>query len=148
MVRQTIRQKFASQLATYPRAARVAPDLSGTRLVDQIVRQKNVPDGLARPKTYLRCRSWARFWWKTSTSSTKSEGKADGFGHGNAREGRSTSFASNPWIKTYQNSQKSQIEPKEIWSYFFVEFSKLAKSKKNLGELGGNKGKIRGNLEL
>jgi hypothetical protein len=50
-------------------------------------------------------------------------------GHGNAREGRSTSFASNPRIKTYQNSLKSQIGPKYELGLFLVEISNLGKKK-------------------
>ena len=50
-------------------------------------------------------------------------------GHGNAREGRSTSFASNPRIKTYQNALKSQIGPKYELGQFFVGFSNLGKKK-------------------
>ena len=69
-------------------------------------------------------------------------------GHGNAKGGRSTNIATDLWIKTYQNSLKSQIGPKANWGYFLWKFSKLAKSKKNLVGKGGNKGQIRGNLEL
>ena len=57
------------------------------------------------------------------------------------------------WIKTYQNALKSQIDPKANWGNVWWKFSKLAKSKKILGELGvcgggGDKGQIRGSLEL
>ena len=57
-------------------------------------------------------------------------------GHGNAKGGRSTSIAMDPWIKTYQNAQESQIEPKAIWGYFWRIFLKLTKSKKKFVDLG------------
>ena len=48
-------------------------------------------------------------------------------GYGNAREGRSTSFAIDLWIKTYQNAPKNQIGPKYELGLFFVEFSNFFK---------------------
>ena len=46
-------------------------------------------------------------------------------GHGNTGEGRSTSLASNPRIKTYQNVLKSQIDSKHELGLFLVEISNL-----------------------
>ena len=69
------------------------------------------------------------------------------FDHGNAREGRSTSCASYPRIKTYQNSLKSPNQTKANWGYFLGIF-KIGKLKENFAGIGGNKGQIRGNLEL
>jgi hypothetical protein len=56
-------------------------------------------------------------------------GETKELAYGNAKEGRSTSFASNPRIKTYQNALKSQIGPKYELGLFLVEFSKLGKKK-------------------
>ena len=78
----------------------------------------------------------------------KSEGKSMEFGHGNARRARSTSLAIDQWIKTYQNAQDSQIDPKANWGYFWWKFSNFSKSKKNLGVLWGKQSQIRGNLGL
>jgi hypothetical protein len=45
------------------------------------------------------------------------------FDQGNAKEGRSTSFAIDLWIKTYQNALKFQIGPKcEIRAIIFMIF--------------------------
>jgi hypothetical protein len=56
-------------------------------------------------------------------------GETKEIGYGNTKGGRSTSFASNPRIKTYQNALKSQIGPKYELGLFLVEFSKLGKKK-------------------
>ena len=72
---------------------------------------------------------------KIATLSTKSEGKMVELCYGNAKGDRSTSIATDLGIKTYQNALKSQFVPKANWGYFWWKFSKLAKSKKNLGEL-------------
>ena len=53
-------------------------------------------------------------------------------GYGNAKEGRSTSLASDLWIKTCKNASKSQIDPKALWGYFWWKFSNLGK-KLNIG---------------
>ena len=53
-----------------------------------------------------------------------------------------------PRIKTYQNSQESQIDPKAIWGYF-CEIFKIGKIKENFcGFGGGNKGKSVATLAL
>ena len=67
-------------------------------------------------------------------------------GYGNAKEGRSTSLAIDLWIKTCPNAQDSQIDPKANWGYFWLKFSNFSKNKKNLGDLWGKQGQIRGNL--
>ena len=70
-------------------------------------------------------------------------------GYGNAKGGRSTSIASNPRIKTYQNSLKSQIDPKAIWGYFWWNFFKINKIEENFcGFGGGKKGKSMATLDL
>ena len=50
-------------------------------------------------------------------------------GYGNAREGRSTSFAADLWIKTYQNAQNFQIGPKCELRLFFVGIFEIRKNK-------------------
>ena len=77
---------------------------------------------------------------------TKSKGQMMKLGYGNAKEGRSTSLAIDLWIKTCQNAQDSQIDPKANWGYFWWKFSNFSKSKKNLGDLWGKQSQIRGNL--
>ena len=47
------------------------------------------------------------FWRKNSNQNLKLMGEIKKLGYGNAGEGRSTSLASNPQIKTYQNTLKS-----------------------------------------
>ena len=102
--------------------------------------QRGRPGGRPRPagrpagSTFLDVKM-GNFGRKNSPINTKSEGKSKEFGHENAKGGRSTSIAMDPRIKTYQNSLKSHIDPKAISGYFFVEFSKLAKSKKNFVDL-------------
>lgn len=76
-----------------------------------------------------RTRPGLDFGRKNSTKSTKLMGETKELGYGNAKEGRSTSFASNPRIKTYQNALKSQIGPKYELRLFFVGFSNLGKKK-------------------
>ena len=51
------------------------------------------------------------------------------FGHGNAKEDRSTSLATDLWIKTCPNALKSQIDPKANLGYFWWKFSKVGKIK-------------------
>ena len=46
-------------------------------------------------------------------------------GQGNAREARSTSLASDLWIKTCKNASKSQIGPKCELGYFLWKFLNL-----------------------
>ena len=58
---------------------------------------------------------------------SKLDGEMIDLGYGNAREGRSTSFAADLWIKTCQNAPNFQIEPKYELGLFFVRFSKLGK---------------------
>ena len=43
-------------------------------------------------------------------------------GYGNAKEGRSTSFAADLWIKTYQNAPNLQVDPKHEIGLFFGKF--------------------------
>ena len=51
-------------------------------------------------------------------------------GYGNAKEGRSTSFAADLWIKTNQNAPNLQIDPKHEYGLFFWEiFEFMAKSR-------------------
>ena len=79
------------------------------------VRPRGQPRPVCRPAdTTFPGRENGRFWAENGPKNTKSEGKSTEFGHGNAKEGRSTSKAMDPRIKTYQNSQESQIEPKAI----------------------------------
>ena len=66
-----------------------------------------------------------RFGRKNSNLNLRLMGEIKELGHGNAGEGRSTSLASNPRIKTYQNSLKSQIDPKHELGLFLVKFSNL-----------------------
>jgi hypothetical protein len=66
-----------------------------------------------------------RFGRKIFKKNTKSTGEIKELGYGNAKEGRSTSLASNPRIKTYQNALKSQIDPKHELGLFLVKFSNL-----------------------
>ena len=61
---------------------------------------------------------------------------------------RSSRIAMDPRIKTYQNAQESQIEPKAIWGYFFCGISEIGKIKEKFGGIGGNTSQIRGNLKL
>ena len=70
------------------------------------------------------------------------------FGHGNARDARSTSLAIDLWIKTCKNALKSQIDPKAIWGYFWWKFLNFSKSKKILVDLWGKQSQIRGNHAL
>jgi hypothetical protein len=48
--------------------------------------------------------------------------------YGDAKDGRSTSCATNHCIKTYQNTSKLQTNPKQIVGYF-LGFSNLGKKK-------------------
>ena len=68
-----------------------------------------------------------RFGQKKVDQITKLEGQMMELGYGNAREARSTSLASDLWIKTCKNASKSQIDPKCELGLFLVEFSNLAK---------------------
>ena len=54
-------------------------------------------------------------------------------GYGNAREARSTSLASDMWIKTCKNASKSQIGPKNELGYFLWKFLKLGNKIKGKG---------------
>ena len=58
------------------------------------------------------------------------------FGHGNTKEGRSTSLATDLWIKTFPNALKSQIDPKANLGYFWWKFSKIGKIKENFWGMG------------
>ena len=80
----------------------------------------------------------ARFGRKNATKIVKSKGKSMELGYGNAGEGRSTSLAMDPRIKTYQNASKSQIDPRhENWGYFWG-FSKFMVERSNRREICGN----------
>ena len=71
------------------------------------------------------------------------------FGHGNAKEDRSTSLATDLWIKTCPNALKSKIDPKANLGYFWWKFSKVGKIKEFfLGNGGGNKVKSVATLAL
>ena len=61
------------------------------------------------------------------------------FGHANAKEVRSTSLAIDLWIKTYQNAQDSQIDPKANWGYFCGKFRISPNQRKNWEVCGRNK---------
>ena len=107
---------------------------------------------VGRPGRAVCCRSPnhenPRFWRKNCLKNLKSKGKSIKFGHGNAKEARSTSLATDLWIKTYPNAQDSQIDPKANWGYFWWKFSNFSKSKKNLGVLWGKQSQIRVNRGL
>src|SRR3954470_2496229 len=79
-----------------------------------------------------------RFGRKNSNQNLRLKGEIKELGHGNAGEGRSTSLASNPRIKTYQNSLKSQIDPKHELGLFLVEFSNFMGKIPNRWEIRGN----------
>ena len=58
---------------------------------------------------------------------------------GNAKEGSSTSIASNPHIKTYKTHKNLQSEPKAI-EVIFGGIFKISKNQRNSwGIFGGNK---------
>ena len=63
----------------------------------------------------------------------KSKGQMMELGYGNAREARSTSLATDLWIKTCKNASKSQIDPKGDLGLFLVKFSNLGKILKTGG---------------
>ena len=69
----------------------------------------------------------------------KSEEKSMELGYGNAKEGRSTSFAADLWIKTYQNAPNFQIDPKHEFGLFFGKFSNLWRNQENEGEFVATK---------
>ena len=71
---------------------------------------------------------------KNSIQNTKSKGKTMELGYGNAKEGRSMRFVADLWIKTYQNSENFQIDPKHEYGLFFWEFSNLWRNQENEGE--------------
>ena len=48
---------------------------------------------------------FARFWAEKGDGKSQIEGGNDGIKPWNAKEGRSTSLATDLWIKTYQNAQ-------------------------------------------
>ena len=51
-------------------------------------------------------------------------------GYGNAKEGRSTSLATDLWIKTNQNALKFQIGPKHEYGLFFGNFQIYGENKR------------------
>ena len=72
------------------------------------------------------------FWRKNSNQNLKLMGENKKLSHGNAGDGRSTRLATNPWIKTYQNALKSQIDPKhEIGAIFLGIFEFMGKKTKS-----------------
>ena len=63
---------------------------------------------------------------KTQPKTSNRWGQMMELGYGNAEKGRSTSFARDLWMKTYQNASNFQIGPKyEIGQYNFWYFRNL-----------------------
>ena len=92
----------------------------------------------------IPARDELEIWRKIGPKHLDFVGKMAKLTLGDTKVGRSHPRASDLWNKTTRNSTKREIDPKEIWGYFFFDNFRIF-SKEKLGEI---RGQIRGNSLL